>query len=303
MLPDKPEPVLRIFAVFNDKAGRCLSDRQIGTLKRSFGERWVGATLPREQTQPADAIARAIDAKADTILVAGGDGSVTRIAREMIGKPLRLGILPCGTANIMARHLRIPLDPAKAARVLDNPRTVLLDGIDVNGRVTFSHVSMGIYANAAYHAAPTAKRSFRRLSYFWEALKEMRSNKHWQFRIVVDGEPHAFAASTVMLANVGDFGFANWQWASGISAYDGVLDVCAIRAQGLSDYGKVARDLIRFKTPQDPRLVHLRAREELLIEADSPLPLRGDGDRLGTLPARIKVLPGILPVLVPPLSY
>jgi diacylglycerol kinase family enzyme len=56
----------------------------------------------------------------DAVLVAGGDGTVRRVAMRFIGRGVPIAILPLGTANNIARALGLPLDPAQVIRRLDS---------------------------------------------------------------------------------------------------------------------------------------------------------------------------------------
>ncbi|MGE3847594.1 MAG: diacylglycerol kinase family protein [Gammaproteobacteria bacterium] len=60
----------------------------------------------------------ALDVEADLIAVAGGDGTVGRVARGMAGRGVPLAVLPMGTANNIARSLRL----------LDTPMEALISG-------------------------------------------------------------------------------------------------------------------------------------------------------------------------------
>lgn len=76
---------------------------------------WVETTVE----DPGTGMARqAIEAGADLIIAAGGDGTVRSVAAGMTHTGVRLGIIPIGTGNVMARNLGIPLDyPKKAMKV------------------------------------------------------------------------------------------------------------------------------------------------------------------------------------------
>jgi diacylglycerol kinase (ATP) len=65
------------------------------------------------QTSTALDWEKALDESADIIAVSGGDGTVGKVAKRMIGKPTPLAVLPMGTANNIATALGLakrPLD-------------------------------------------------------------------------------------------------------------------------------------------------------------------------------------------------
>ena len=61
--------------------------------------------------------ASAVENKADMVVAIGGDGTINEIARSLVHSETALGIIPCGSGNGLARHLRIPMDPKLSALV------------------------------------------------------------------------------------------------------------------------------------------------------------------------------------------
>jgi len=69
----------------------------------------TAATCGTDQAQEA------VAAGLDVVLVAGGDGTICTVAKELAGSAVPLGILPAGTGNLLARNLGVPLGGVAAA--------------------------------------------------------------------------------------------------------------------------------------------------------------------------------------------
>lgn len=81
-----------------------------------------------------------------TVVAAGGDGTINAVAGHLVGTDRRLGILPLGTFNYVARSLGIPEGLDDAVRVLAEGRERIMDVGDVNGRIFLNNASLGAYA-------------------------------------------------------------------------------------------------------------------------------------------------------------
>jgi diacylglycerol kinase (ATP) len=86
---------------------------------------------------------------ADCVLVAGGDGTVSRAGGVLARLGLPLGILPGGTANDLARTLGIPADPSQTAKVILGGHRRRIDLATVNGHPFFNVASIGLSAELA----------------------------------------------------------------------------------------------------------------------------------------------------------
>lgn len=132
-----------------------------------------------------------------TLVVAGGDGSLhlavsrlhardalreTRLLRE-----IRMGLVPLGTGNDLARTLDLPLDPADAARLVlrahSRPLDLLLD--DAGGLVV-NAVHLGVGAEAAAHAGRLKPR-LGPAAYPIGAVAAGLKATGWRLRVEVDG--------------------------------------------------------------------------------------------------------------------
>lgn len=92
---------------------------------------------------------RAMASDAEVIVAAGGDGTVSAIANAIAGTCKTLGILPLGTANLLARDLGVPLDLTQATAALGTLEPRRIDVGRVNGRTFLLNVTIGLVPGMA----------------------------------------------------------------------------------------------------------------------------------------------------------
>jgi diacylglycerol kinase family enzyme len=88
---------------------------------------------------------QAVDAGAERVVAAGGDGTLRAVAEAMADSGATMGVLPVGTLNHFARDMEIPLDLEEAARIAATGPAIAVDVSDVNGRVFINNSVIGLY--------------------------------------------------------------------------------------------------------------------------------------------------------------
>lgn len=94
-------------------------------------------------------IKRAMDSGAETIVAAGGDGTITALAEALVGTDRQLAILPLGTVNALAKDLHVPLDLPSAVKALTTGESRRIDVGEVNGRIFLHKVVVGLIPGMA----------------------------------------------------------------------------------------------------------------------------------------------------------
>lgn len=180
----------RALFIHNPTAGRPGGRRQLARalrlLRRAGWRGRLERTIAVEGAAPA---ARKGLAQGFEVLVAcGGDGTLGQIAAVLAeaaatsptsrGSLPTLALLPCGTANVLARDLGLPLAPLAAARALlrARPRALPL------GRATFGDgrrrwflcfASCGFDAHVVASVRPEEKRRWGWAAFLAAALREV----------------------------------------------------------------------------------------------------------------------------------
>ncbi|GAB3812626.1 hypothetical protein GCM10028895_03840 [Pontibacter rugosus] len=75
----------------------------------------------------------AAEAGCEVVVAVGGDGTVNEVARGLLNTNTALGILPKGSGNGLARHLKIPLALDKAIQLLNKGQVASIDSGCING--------------------------------------------------------------------------------------------------------------------------------------------------------------------------
>jgi diacylglycerol kinase (ATP) len=106
----------------------------------------------RYRSAKEDGWKEALKKPADLVIIAGGDGTVGRVTRRMVGRGVPLAVLPSGTANNLARSLGVVERPfEELLRGLRDARRVKLDVGVASGpwgeRYFVEGVGAGLFAN------------------------------------------------------------------------------------------------------------------------------------------------------------
>jgi YegS/Rv2252/BmrU family lipid kinase len=271
--------------VFKEKFGQ---NNICYDLYKTTGEEDITAIIKEAQT------------KNYTMMVAvGGDGTVSEVAEGLVGSETPLGIIPLGTGNLVARELDIPLKLEEACDLLiGHNRIARLDIMQMGRQMFIPHLSLGVYSQVISDTGVEEKRRFGMAAYFWNALREIQSQRFWNFMIRVDDQEQYVRAPLIMLANIGIVGIGEARWGPDIRPDDGEIDVCIIRARRLKEYLQLFWHLLRQQPVELPKTIYLKARREILVKADRPIPVRMHGEtrELGTV--HIKIMPQAVKVIV-----
>ncbi|MDR0667875.1 MAG: acylglycerol kinase family protein, partial [Prevotellaceae bacterium] len=100
---------------------------------------------------------RCVDAGCDVVVAVGGDGTVNEVARALMHTPAALAIIPAGSGNGLARHLKIPMNARKALDLINRFRVQPVDAARINDRFFFCTAGVGFDAlvGARFNASET----------------------------------------------------------------------------------------------------------------------------------------------------
>jgi YegS/Rv2252/BmrU family lipid kinase len=296
-----------VLVVLNPVAGSSESNLVHQALDRHFAA--AGAMCQVHEAGAGDPIAAVVRAAVqrgcDLVVAAGGDGTVSMVAGGRVAQDrhVPLGILPLGTANVLARELGIPIDLDRACRLLAGQNELIyIDSMKVRDGFFFTQVGVGIDSLMIRDTRREDKRRFGRVAYLWTALLRLLGFQPCRFILRTDGRQRRARACQIVVANSGILGQPPFRWGPDIRPDDGRLDVCIIRARNLFDYLKVAWSVLTSQHRSSPSVRYLTAEHSVHIATRHPLPVQGDGEIIGTTPVEITVVRAAVAVVVPEAS-
>ncbi|MBP2579601.1 diacylglycerol kinase family enzyme/membrane-associated phospholipid phosphatase [Streptomyces sp. PvR006] len=195
--------------------------------------------------------------RVDLVVSCGGDGTVRACADVVAGTGIALAVVPCGTGNLLARNLGLPLDPATA---LDEALDGDCFGIDV-GRVWGDRLvpaRFTVMAGAGFDAAmvrdapPRLKARLGWAAYLLAGARHLRDPRG-RVSVRVDGGPRRrHRARMVVVGNVGTLQ-GGIELLPGARADSGRLDVVLFDPEGAAGWLTATGHLVsRALRPRSP---------------------------------------------------
>ena len=259
----------------------------------------VDVALAKPKEKATSIARRAVKDGFKIVIAMGGDGTIEAVMRGMIGSKTRLGIVPTGTENNIAKSLGIPKDLKEACALIASENTLKLDLGQVTtkkGRkfIFFEMATIGL-SPAVYPDANKAA-SGKLSGINATAMTFIHQETRPKVYLTLDGESKVEVETMlVMISNTPVFG-KNFLVAPGATLQDGLLDISVY-----PDFSKV--ELIRYYAEVmdggysgDGKVQHYQARK-LKVKAAPKLEVMVDGVPLGNGTVKIKIRPGALRII------
>ena len=241
--------------------------------------------------------AQAVSDGIDVVVAVGGDGTVNEVGSALCQTSTALAIVPCGSGNGLARHLRIPTNSSRALQVLNNGAVGQFDYCTVNGKPFFCTCGMGFDATVSYKFSNEGTRGF--ITYIKTALSEYVKYKPQEYLIDIDGKKMQEKAFVIACCNAAQYG-NNAYIAPRATMQDGLLDLTVMHPFSLAQSPLIGARLFLRQLGNDHHVSIYRGKR-VVIERRRDDIMHIDGDPV-MMPQRI-VIENIskgIKILVPP---
>jgi diacylglycerol kinase (ATP) len=247
----------------------------------------------------AEALARDAAHRGEPMVVAaGGDGTIAEVANGLMGSGVRLGVIPLGTANVLAHELGLPFAPKSVAAALAFGRTCTLWPGQANGangtRLFVQMLGVGFDAQVVHNLRYPLKRAMGKAAYVMQSMRELARYTYPTIRIRIDGTETEAASVIISKGRLYGGGFRLTVGA--VPGDPGFSVVLFDRAGALATmmYGAA---LPLNLLGRAPGVRHVRARRIDFLQNEA-VPAQADGDSAGFAPLWVSDAPGPIQVVV-----
>lgn len=305
--------------LYNPLAGGGAGERAIAAASRIFRDAGVEVELEATRgrgeagRQACEAVPRGFDA----IFACGGDGTVYEVLQGMVHTPaeVALGVLPLGTANVLAADLGLPDRLEAAARsVLDYlPRRIATGRLSWENRAPrYFEVAAGIggHAELIYHAA-RGKRNGGFVAYYVSGMSQLFSHNFVPLSAEItlpDGSICHKEVLELVAMRVSSFGHWLRRWRPGGGLDRDYLQLITLKpCSRWKLFRYVVSAVVSGASPERVSCVPEVEFTSVLSVRCRPLEsakvrAQADGEVLESVPSEIAIVPQSLTLLMPPTS-
>ena len=220
--------------------------------------------------------ANAVQEKVDVVVAIGGDGTINEIARSLVHTDTALGIIPCGSGNGLARHLRIPMEPKAAIDVLNRGVDLCIDYGKINNIPFFCTCGVGFDAFISLKFADSGKRGL--LTYLENTLHESLTYQPETYEIENEEGTVKYKAWLIACGNASQYGNDAYI-APQASLTDGLMDVTIMEPFTVLDVPSLSFQLFNKTIDQNSRVKTMRAKKIKIHRVNEGV-MHFDGDPL-----------------------
>jgi len=277
-----------ILIIVNPAAGRARSsERRLGRFVAALERQGCTVVLRRAGPSPGqvERLAGQAEPGFDAIVAAGGDGTISAVVNGLGGRAVPFGVLPLGSANVLAREIRLPRAPeALASLIATGPVSPIWPG-RVGERAFVMMASAGFDSEIVAALSPELKRRVGRLAFAWGFLVRLWHCPACELTVRADGVEYRAAA---VVAAKGRHYAGPFVVAPGADLAEPVLELVLLDRRGRWAILRYATALFLGRVPRLGDIAIVRARQAS-VAGNRALPVQADGEIVGELPITLAV--------------
>lgn len=235
------------------------------------------------------------------VIVAGGDGTINEAIQGLAGTKARLGIIPRGTANVLARELRLPSDENEATDVIARGRSraihfgVAIDEQTEASRYFLLMAGIGVDAAVVTEVPPSLKKRFGQAAFWFSGFRHLTRWDPPVFTVEINNE--RYQATFVAIGNAASYG-GDLAITPRARLDLAEFEVCIIQTTSRWRYLHLASQALSHGLKENSSDVRFLQTNSVKAFGDAAA-VQVDGEVIGKLPMRFEIAPDSLEVIVP----
>jgi diacylglycerol kinase (ATP) len=244
---------------------------------------------------------KAVAGGCDLILAAGGDGTINEAVNGIAGSDVLFGILPAGTANVLANEVGFSSRPDEAAKQLLDATPVrialgVLERPDQPRRHFVLMAGVGLDARIVYELDLELKGRLGKMAYWHGGFRQF-GRPVPRFHLAVNGSE--YCASFALITRVRNYG-GDFEIARRIHLTDNDFEVVVFQNHQWQDYLRFLGAVMTNRLHNTSGVAIARAtRVDVTAPEDQRIYIQTDGEAMGVLPATVSTIPNALTLLMP----
>ena len=292
----------KILIIANPVSGGFIGLPKLEQIKSYFSNKGIYSEiyLTRNKNSAIEYCRDRLDEFTD-FAAAGGDGLINEVSQLAKYKTVSLGIIPSGTANVLAKEFKIPQnDIFKCADIILNGKEKELDCWLANERIFLLMLSGALDSAAVENVNLSLKKYFGKFAYCFSFLKEFLKFKLIDYRIKIipdkisgieknnNIDKPEIATNQFFLSNIEKYA-GNFKLNHSKNYNDGLIELIFFNKTNRLKFLKFCYYLLSGKNPVKLDFMKSVKAEELEIIGKIPCPLEFDGESGLKTPVAIKL--------------
>lgn len=293
----------RAVVIWNPGAGTIETAAEARAILDEHPEALVVETTSQEHAEQA--VRGACEAGVERVIAAGGDGTVNLVVNALYRyrgeSQAAFGVLPLGSGNDFARSLGMYDDPNAVMTVLDGPirpADLILATWEGGERIVANMATGGNTGQFLEKLDDDVKKAWGPLVYIRGVVDVIRDLRDFPATVTFDDEALQLDLFNFFVAN-GQTSGGGMVVAPDASLFDGKMVATVVRSGTAGEIVGLTADYL-MEAFLDNDLIEHRKVERFSIRGTEPIPVSIDGDLVTDGPVEFRVLPGAMPMIVPP---
>lgn len=293
----------RVKLIINPSSGRQTMESRVDYLcKLLLDDGYVVGKYYTEKKDDAlnEAIETCNSKMWDIIIACGGDGTVNEVATGIVKSENKLpvAILPSGTVNDFANHMRMPNKIIDFFQMIKKEHLVDIDLGKINNKYFVNVAAGGLLTDVGFQVPIEAKAILGRMAYYFEGLRGLILEGIEPINISFESKEYTKEEEVLLFIVSNTSSIAGFKkLAPDANVSDGFLDVLIIKNSDIAELANIFFNVLKGDHINHPNVVYFKTKN-IHIESQKDMMIDIDGEVGGKLPTNFQVVPKAIQMII-----